>query len=128
MIEFIANQSDLVLGAVILALLLLPMLGSLLRIRAALDEATAVVASLSEELAAQRECHVATLEVLEQFGQRLNVLAQTSLENELRSPMDHSLDEASRLAQCGIDPERLAASCGLSEGEAELMVQVQGAR
>jgi TolA-binding protein len=83
------------------------------------------IQSLEQELRALCSASVGAGEHVVKLEQQVQRITERQDQIELRASSDRPYDQASQLVNKGADIEDLMESCGLTRGEAELLVMMQ---
>jgi hypothetical protein len=81
--------------------------------------------SLEQELRALCSASIGAGDHVVRLEQQVQRITERQDQLELRASGDRPYDQASQLINKGADPEDLMESCGLTRGEAELLVMMQ---
>ena len=126
MTELIAEHAEII--STIAALLMPVVLCGMTLVAIVLFRSLRLSSRQVQELHAAQQLNIAAqaniTEVLNRFEDKLAQITERNLEIQTQSFINSSVDEASRLARRGAPAQTLVESCGLSDGEAELMVQL----
>lgn len=130
MTNYMAEHAQLIAFALPLLLLLLVLLLLLMLIKVRrLHKSLTVELHRTRNLQANvvinhGESQLAIDNTLNRLEKKLAEITDRLLELQSLAAINSSFDEAFRLARQGVPAQRLAKSCGLSDGEAELMVRL----
>ena len=91
-----------------------------------LDAARRRLREVERELGALCKASAGAGEQVVRLGQQMKRLCERQDQVELRASATRPYGEASRLARDGADIQELVRACGLTPGEAELLVRLAG--
>ncbi len=130
MIDYMNEHAQLVafslpLLVFLLALLLWVMLFKACRLHELLSvELHRAENLLASEAANHRKSHLAIDATLNRVEKQLAEITESVFELRSQAALNRSFEEAFRMTRKGVPAQRLVKSCGLSDGEAELMVRL----
>ena len=126
MIEITTNQAHLAIFALSLSLVLalLASLAKVTRLNGMLAVELRQTRDLHAMMVIHGESHLVVDAALNRLENKLAEIADHDLELQSQAAINRSFKDACRLAREGVPAQSLVHTCGLSKGEAELMVRL----